>query len=427
MFIDHAKIQVKSGAGGDGVVMWRREKYVPAGGPAGGDGGRGGSVALVATADLNTLLDFRYNRKFAAEAGGRGGPKNMHGKSAADLDIRVPVGTVIYDAPSGALLADLHSPGQRYLAAKGGRGGRGNAQFVTATRKAPDFAEPGTPGEEHELALELKLLADVGLVGLPNAGKSTLIAAVSAARPKIADYPFTTLEPQLGVIRFGPGENLVMADIPGLVEGASAGVGLGHEFLRHIERCRLLVHLLDPSGGLEGRDPLQDFAVINEELARYSPELAARPMVVALSKVDLPDAREQVDRVAAVVAAQGFSVFALSSATREGLDPFLASLRERVQALPPPVIFQPSLGAMPSKPPTGRGEEIIIERVGAVWHVRQDWLIRQVENLNLESAEAVVRLHKILDEFAIIERLREMGVGDGDTIAIGELVFDFID
>ncbi len=423
MFIDRVRIQVKSGAGGDGVVMWRREKYVAAGGPAGGDGGRGGSVYLVATRDLNTLLDFRYNRKFEAQAGAKGGPKLMHGRGAPDLEIRVPVGTVIYDAQSRTLLADLHEDGQRFLAAKGGRGGRGNAQFVTPIRKAPDFAEPGGPAEALELDLELKLLADVGLVGLPNAGKSTLISAVSAAKPKIANYPFTTLEPHLGVIRFAPGETLVMADIPGLVEGASEGVGLGHEFLRHVERCRLLVHLLDVSGGMEGRDPLADFAVINQELARYSPELAARPMLVVLNKVDIPEARERAATVTGALQAQGFEVMAVSAVTREGLEPFLATLRERVAALPPPVIFTPA----PVERVVSEPEPVVIERVGKVWQVRHTWLVRQVEQLNLESAEAVVRLHKLLDEFGVIDRLRELGVADHDTVAIGAFEFDFID
>lgn len=423
MFIDKARISVKSGDGGDGVVMWRREKYVPAGGPAGGDGGRGGSVVIVATDDLNTLLDFRYNRKFEADAGERGGPKNMHGKNSPDLEVRVPVGTVVKDAESGAVLADLHEAGQRYVAARGGRGGRGNSHFATPTRKAPNFAEPGQQGEAFELNLELKLLADVGLVGLPNAGKSTLISAVSAARPKIADYPFTTLEPQLGVIRFGPGETLVMADIPGLVEGAAEGVGLGHDFLRHVERCRVLVHLLDASGGLEGRDPLEDFRVINAELARYSPELAGRPMLVALNKLDLPDAQANRERVEAALKAEGYECFGISAATREGLDPFLAKLRERVASLPPPTIFTP----VPRPAADEEREELAIAKEDGVWRVKHAWLISQVDRLNLESAEAMVRLHKLLDGFGVIERLREMGVEDGDTVAIGDFEFDFVD
>jgi GTP-binding protein len=423
MFIDHAKILVRSGKGGDGVVMWRREKYVPAGGPAGGDGGRGGDVFLVSTEDLNTLLDFRYNRKFIAQDGEKGGPKNMHGKDAPDIEVRVPVGTVVKDAKTGQVLADMHENGMRYLAAKGGRGGRGNSHFVTPTRKAPNFAEPGGTAEEHELSLELKLLADVGLVGLPNAGKSTLISSVSAARPKIADYPFTTLEPHLGVIHFGEGDNVVMADIPGLVEGASAGVGLGHEFLRHVERCRVLIHMLDLSGGLEARDPLADFAIINAELAKYSPELAARPMLVALNKVDLPEARANRERVEKTLTEQGFPLFFISAATREGLEPLLNELHRLVRTLPPPVVFT----AEPRVEVEEAPEEVSITREKDHWQVHHTRLERQIEHLNLEAAEAMVRFHKLLDQHGVIERLREMGVQDGDTVAIGDFEFDFID
>jgi GTP-binding protein len=422
-FIDRAKIQVASGAGGDGVVMGRREKFVAAGGPAGGNGGRGGSVYLVATNDLNTLLDFRFNRKFVALPGEKGGPKNMHGKGAEDLEIRVPVGTVVYDSKTRDLLADLHEDGQRWLAAKGGKGGRGNAEFVTPTRKAPDFAEPGQAGELLDLELELKLLADIGLVGLPNAGKSTLISAVSAARPKIADYPFTTLAPNLGVISFGPGDTAVMADIPGLVEGASEGVGLGHEFLRHVERCRLLVHLLDLSGGLEGRDPLADFAMINQELQRYSPEIAARPMVVVLNKVDLPEAQENRERVESAIRAQGYDMFAISAATRENLDQLLNYLREKVKTLPPPVVFTPAPRVIVKE----EEPDATIVKENGLWQVRQPRLERFIANMNPEAAEAITKLHKILDEFGVVERLREMGVKDGETVAIGEFEFDFVD
>ncbi|MDB5100868.1 MAG: GTP-binding protein Obg/CgtA [Cyanobacteria bacterium RYN_339] len=423
MFIDRAKIFVKSGDGGNGVVMWRREKFVAAGGPAGGDGGGGGSVVIVATNDLNTLLDFRFNRRFIAQPGDHGGPKNMHGKTSPDLEIRVPVGTVIKDTASGTVLADLHEDGQRFVAAKGGRGGRGNSHFATPTRKAPDFAEPGKPGEEHEVDLELKLLADVGLVGLPNAGKSTLISTVAAARPKIADYPFTTLEPNLGVIQFGPGETLVMADIPGLVEGAAEGIGLGHDFLRHVERCRVLVHLLDLSGGLEGRDPLEDFRVINQELARYSPELAARPMLVVLNKIDLPDAQANRERVEAALAPKDYEVFAISAATREGIDPFLSILRQRVSEQPPPQIFTPQPRPQPEVPK----DPLTIAKENGVWQVRHAGLQTQLERLNLDTPDAVVRLHKLLDDLGVIVRLREMGVADGDGVAIGDFEFDFVD
>lgn len=423
MFLDRATIQIRSGKGGDGAVQWRREKYVPAGGPAGGDGGRGGSVVLVATDDLNTLLDFRYTRKFAAADGERGGIKNMSGKAGADVEIKVPVGTVIYDAKTDDVLADLHEKGQRWVAARGGMGGRGNQHFATATRKAPTFAEPGKPGEELEVRLELKLLADVGLVGMPNAGKSTLISAVSAARPKIANYPFTTLEPHLGVVSFGPGDHFVMADIPGLVEGAAEGVGLGHEFLRHVERCRLLIHLLDLSGGMEARDPLDDFRIINAELARYSTELAERPMVVVLNKIDVTEALENRERVEAALRAEGYEVFAVSAAAHEGLQPLLDYLHEKVRTLPPPKVFEAVVREKVEEEPL----PVEIAREDGVWMVRHDRLEKQVEVLDLEDAHAMVRLHKLLDHYGVITRLREMGVNDGDTVAIGELEFDFVD
>lgn len=423
MFIDRAKIQIRSGKGGDGVVMWRREKYVAAGGPAGGDGGRGGSVFLVATDDLNTLLDFRFAHKFVADDGERGRNKQQHGKGAEDVIIRVPVGTIVFDAKTNELLADLHENGMRWLACKGGRGGLGNANFATPTRKAPDFAEPGGQAEERELALELKLLADIGLVGLPNAGKSTLISAVSAARPKVADYPFTTLEPHLGVIQYGPGDTLVMADIPGLVEGASEGIGLGHEFLRHVERCRLLVHLLDISGGFEERDPLEDFAVIERELERYSPELAARPRIVALNKIDIPEAAENRARVEAHMAAKGVPVFGISAATHEGLKPFLAELRRQAAELPPPTIYL----AEPIERVRAPFQEATIEKDDKVWRVTHEKLERNVSVLDLETAGGVVKFHKLLEEHRVVERLRELGVNDGDTIAIGEFEFDFVD
>lgn len=422
-FIDRAKIQVASGKGGDGAVQWRREKYISAGGPAGGDGARGGSVILTATEDLNTLLDFRFNRKFKAEEGGKGDIKRMHGRSGEDIVVRVPVGTVVRDAQTGRLLADLAEAGATYVAAKGGRGGRGNARFATATRQAPRFAEPGTPGEEKELELELKLLADVGLAGLPNAGKSSLIASISAARPKIANYPFTTLEPQLGVVSLGPGEHFIVADIPGLVEGASEGIGLGHDFLRHIERCRLLVHLVDASAAMEGRDPLADFEVVQRELAAFSPELAERPLIVALTKLDLPEAQEAAPALKAELEGRGFEVVAISSANREGLDALCKLLFHRVQELPPPIVFTPD----PEPEVAPPSVEATIVREKGLWQVNHPRLEREVLNLDLEAPEAIVRFHRLLDEHRIVERLRELGVQDGDTVAIGEFAFDFVD
>ncbi|MEW5762825.1 MAG: GTPase ObgE [Bacillota bacterium] len=336
MFYDEAKIYVKGGDGGNGCVAFRREKYVPRGGPAGGDGGRGGNVVLRADAQLATLIDLRYRRHYRAARGAHGLGKNMHGRDGEDLVVRVPVGTVVRDAATGALLADLVTDGQEVVVARGGRGGRGNARFATSTRRAPAFAEKGKPGEERWVLLELKLLADAGLVGFPNAGKSTLIARVSAARPKIADYPFTTLEPHLGVVRVGEGESFVLADIPGLIEGAHRGSGLGHRFLRHIERTRLLVHVLDTAGS-GGRDPVQDFAVINRELAAYDPELAARPQIVAANKMDLPGAAANLERLREVLG-ERYEIYPISALTGEGLPRLVHRIAALLRELPRPAL-----------------------------------------------------------------------------------------
>lgn len=317
MFVDTARIFVKAGDGGKGAVSFRREKYVPAGGPDGGDGGDGGDVVVEANDSMRTLIDLRHKTHYRAENGRPGAGADKHGKNGANEVIRVPPGTVVLDAATRAVLADLVSSGQSAVVARGGRGGRGNARFATATRQAPRYAQPGTAGEERWLELELKLLADVGLVGLPNVGKSTLISRISAARPKIADYPFTTLVPNLGVVDAGDGASFVVADIPGLIEGAHAGAGLGHEFLRHVERTRVLVHVLDLAA--LDRDPLHDFEVVESELRLYSPELAERPTIVALNKVDVPDAQARLDEVRDALRARGFEVYPISAVTGEGV------------------------------------------------------------------------------------------------------------
>jgi GTP-binding protein len=423
MFIDRATIKVTSGAGGDGAVAFRHEKYVAHGGPSGGDGGHGGSVVLVATEDLQTLLDFQYKREFSAQAGKNGGTTNKTGKSADDLEIRVPRGTVVYDAESGDLLADLVSDGERFVAAKGGRGGRGNASFATPTNRAPTTSERGGPAEQRSLRLELKLLADVGLVGLPNAGKSTLISAVSAARPKIADYPFTTLEPHLGVVRFGEGEHIVLADVPGLIEGAHKGAGLGHEFLRHLERTRVLVHVLDLSGGLEGRDPLDDWNTIEAELARYSPELAERPRLAAVNKLDLPEAQANLDRVKSGLEAQAVPVFEISAATRRGLDPLLQHLRRLVAETPPPPRFLPT-------PTTQKREPVppfSISRQNQVFAVTGPAVEPLVAGHRLDSVEAAARLERNLTRLGVYDALRARGVKDGDTVRIGDMEFTYVE
>ncbi|MFM9106957.1 MAG: GTPase ObgE, partial [Chloroflexota bacterium] len=334
MLIDRARIFVKAGNGGNGSSSFRREKFAPRGGPDGGDGGRGGEVHLRAAANLTSLLPFQYNQKFAAEPGGPGRSKQRHGANGSSLSIDVPPGTMIWDDASGALMADLTEPGDTFTVARGGKGGLGNVHFKSSVRQAPRIAELGEPGEERWLRLELRMIADVGLVGLPNAGKSTLLASASRARPKIADYPVTTLEPNLGVVEVGgvDGQSFVMADIPGLIEGAAGGAGLGHEFLRHVDRTAVLVHVLDASGGLEGRDPLRDFETINAEIAAFDPGMAGKPMLVALNKIDLPEAMENRPRLEAALRGHGLRTFEISGATGEGVPQLMqavaADLRE---------------------------------------------------------------------------------------------------
>jgi GTP-binding protein len=322
-FVDEVRIYVKAGDGGNGAVAFRREKFVERGGPSGGDGGNGGSVVFVADPQLTTLLDFRYQQHHRAKSGENGMGSDCNGRASEDLILKVPAGTLIRDADSGELLADLSEPGQRYVAAQGGRGGLGNMNFATSTRQTPRFAQEGTKGEERTLTLELKLLADVGLLGFPNAGKSTLISRVSRARPKIADYPFTTLVPNLGMVQYKDNLSFVMADIPGLIEGASEGVGLGHQFLRHVERCKVLIHLIDMGAEGEGREPLQDYDILNRELEKYSAELAKKPQVVAPNKLDLTESRERLEKFTAAMRKRGIAVFPVSCATGEGIQALL--------------------------------------------------------------------------------------------------------
>lgn len=332
MFIDQAVIQVKSGDGGNGCVSFRREKYVPKGGPDGGDGGRGGDVIFVADPALSTLLDFTYRRHYRAQHGAHGEGAKRSGRSGGSLVVPVPVGTVVKDAETGDMLADLVQPGQRIVVARGGRGGRGNARFATATQRKPRKAEPGTPGQERRIQLELKLLADVGLIGMPNAGKSTLLTRVSSARPKIADYPFTTTVPTLGVVALPDGGSFVLADLPGLIEGASRGVGLGHEFLRHIVRTRVLIHVLDIASS--GRDPSANFEAVNKELYEYDPGLRDRPLLVALNKIDLPDAAQRAEALVAVLAQRGLRAFPISAVTGVGVNALMLAAAEALSKIP---------------------------------------------------------------------------------------------
>ncbi len=422
MFIDKAVIAVRAGNGGNGAVAFHREKYVASGGPDGGDGGRGGNVVFVASDNVNTLADFRYKRKFAAENGQPGGGKRCFGKAGADLVIEAPRGTLIYDNQSGRLMADL-SGDEPFIAARGGRGGWGNAHFATATRQAPRFAKPGVPGEVLELRLELKLLADVGLVGFPNVGKSTLISVVSEAKPEIANYHFTTLTPVLGVVRVAEGASFVMADIPGVIEGASEGVGLGHDFLRHVERCRLLVHIVDVSGS-EGRDPLADFEAINHELQAFNPELASRPMVVAGNKCDLTD-DETVEAFAAAVREKGYTFFPIMAAIAHGTDALIKHCAEQLAKLPPIRAFEPEPAQLPDLE-TMRDRRPVVENHDGVYFVQADWLLPVLRTINFDDYESVQYFQRVLQSAGIIDALVEAGIQEGDTVSLYDFEFDFV-
>ncbi|WP_206810977.1 GTPase ObgE [Paradesulfitobacterium ferrireducens] len=423
MFYDQAKIYVKGGDGGAGAVAFRREKYVPEGGPSGGDGGRGGSIILVADEGLRTLVDFRYKRHYKADRGKHGEGKNMHGKGGEDLVLRIPAGTLIKDAETGEILADLTENGQKVVVARGGRGGRGNARFLSNTNKAPTLAENGEPGEERWLLLELKLLADVGLVGFPNVGKSTLISQVSAAKPKIADYPFTTLVPNLGVVDFEDGESFVIADIPGLIEGAHTGAGLGHEFLRHTERTRLILHVLDISGS-ENRDPLEDFRIIREELRLYSPYLAERPMLVVANKMDIPGAEDNLERLRASLNDQ-YEIFAVSAATGDGLEPLMFRIKELLPNIPlPGIVDRSSQHRMTKAEPQ---ERFRLDQEEGVFVLSGKELEKHVIMTHFESEEGLHRFQNILKVMGVDDALRAQGIKEGDLVRIGELEFEWQD
>lgn len=422
MFIDKAIIHVKAGNGGNGAVSFHREKYVAAGGPDGGDGGRGGNIVFVAQDGSNTLSDFRYKRKFVAAVGMPGSSKRSFGKSGEDTVIKVPRGTLIFDNRTGRLMADMSS-NEPFVAAKGGRGGWGNAHFATPTRQVPQFAKPGVPGEEYELRLELKLLADVGLVGFPNVGKSTLISVVSEAKPQIANYHFTTLTPVLGVVRVAQGASFVMADIPGVIEGASEGVGLGHEFLRHVERCRLLIHVVDVAGS-EGRDPLADFDTINSELEKFNPELASRPMIVAGNKCDLAT-DEQLAVFEQAMRERGYEYFPLMAAIAHGTEELVNHCAARLAKLPPIREFEAE--PIPMEDFTdGKSREVRIEKHDGVFFVEGEWLLRLLQAVNVHDYDGLQYFEKVLQTSGVIHKLEEAGVQEGDTVSIYDLEFDFV-
>ena len=423
MFVDIAKIQIKAGDGGDGAVSFRREKYVASGGPDGGDGGRGGNVVFQADDNLSTLADFRYKRKYVAPQGENGRGKRCFGKSAEDLVIRVPRGTLVKEAESGRILADI-SDDQPQIVARGGRGGWGNSHFATATRQTPRFAKPGEPGESLEVQLELKLLADVGLVGFPNVGKSTLVSVVSEAKPVIADYHFTTITPVLGVVRMGENSSFVMADIPGLIEGAGDGAGLGHQFLRHVERCRLLVHIVDVSGS-EGREPVEDFEIINRELEKFNPELAQRPMLVAGNKCDLAE-EEQIEAFRAYVEQKGYEFFSIMAAISYEVEPLLKRIQELLTKLPPVARYEPEAAPVPKAEDIGRREVQVTEENG-VYQVQGEWLLQVIKSVNFDDYESLQYFQRVLIASGVIDALREAGIQEGDTVSLYGVEFDFVE
>ena len=422
MFVDKVRITVIGGRGGDGAVAFHREKYVNAGGPDGGDGGHGGSVVLRVSDHMTTLLDFRYKRKYAAQAGENGRGRNMHGKKGEPLVIEVPRGTVVRDAETNAIIVDM-STDEDFVIAKGGRGGWGNAHYATPTRQIPRFAKAGIKGQEREVVLELKLLADVGLVGFPNVGKSTLLSVTSNARPKIANYHFTTLFPNLGVIYVEEGVSFVMADIPGIIEGAAEGAGLGHDFLRHIDRCRLLVHVVDVSGS-EGRDPVEDFNAICDELHNYSVDLSNRPMIVAANKTDLLDPEsDNLERLRRVVEAAGCELYEISAGTTQGPRQLMRVVAQNLSPLPPVTIYEPEYVAPVAE--VGDPNALEIEHLGNTWVITGTWLERMVENINFDDYESRNYFDIQLTKCGLYKRLEEMGIQDGDTVDIYDLEFEY--
>ena len=423
MFVDIAKIFIKAGDGGDGAVAFHREKYVASGGPDGGDGGRGGNIVFVADTNLSTLADFRYKRKYIAPKGENGKGGRCNGKKADDLIIRVPKGTVVKEAETGRILADI-SDSEPVIVAKGGKGGWGNIHFATPTRQTPRFAKPGMPGEAYEVQLELKLLADVGIVGFPNVGKSTLISVVSEAKTIIANYHFTTITPVLGVVRMGDGTSFVMADIPGLIEGAHDGLGLGHQFLRHVERCRLLVHIVDVSGS-EGRDPKQDFETINNELKSFDPEIAKRPMIVAGNKCDLTD-DETVEDFKKYVEAKGYKFFPIMAAISYQVEPLLKEIQEQLSKLPPIVRYEAEAAPVIPEEEIGK-QKVTVTHHDGVYFVEGEWLLRLLRTINFDDSESLQYFQRVLISSGVIDALKEAGINEGDTVSMYDLEFDFVE
>ena len=420
-FIDKARISVRAGNGGNGSVSFHREKYVAAGGPDGGDGGRGGSIILQVDDNMSTLMDFRYKRKYEAGNGADGQGARKTGKDGTDLVIKVPRGTLVRDAETGEIMQDM-SGSEPYVLCKGGRGGWGNSHFATPTRQVPRFAKAGLPGEAHDVILELKLLADVGLVGFPNVGKSTLLSVVSKAQPKIANYHFTTLFPNLGVVYVEEGVSFVMADIPGIIEGAAEGAGLGHDFLRHIDRCRLLIHVVDVSGS-EGRDPVEDFKAINAELQQYSPQLAQRKMIVAANKVDIMQDPALLEQLRDYVTSQGMELFEISAAAHQGTRELVKKAAQLLQELPPVAVYEPTY--VPRPPQVDTTGEVSIQKFDDTWVVEAPWLQRLISNVNFKDFESRNWFDRNLRQSGLFDKLEAMGIQDGDIVSMYDLEFEY--
>lgn len=420
-FIDTARISVRAGKGGNGAVAFHREKYVAAGGPDGGDGGMGGSIVLQVDDNMSTLMDFRYKRKYVAENGADGQGSRKNGRGGKPLVIRVPRGTLVRDAETGEIIKDM-SDSEPFVLCKGGRGGWGNAHFATPTRQVPRFAKAGLEGEAHDVVLELKLLADVGLIGFPNVGKSTLLSVVSKAQPKIANYHFTTLFPNLGVVYVNEESSFVLADIPGIIEGASEGAGLGHDFLRHVDRCRLLVHVVDVSGS-EGRDPVADFDAINAELSQWSPELATRPQIVVANKTDILEDESLLEALRAHVEPLGYPLFALSAASHTGTRELVQAIAQKLATLPPVTVYEPTF--VPRAPVVDADEPLEIEVEDGVWYVAGKWLERLMANVNFSDYESRMFFDKALRDNGVFQQLEERGIQDGDTVDLYGLQFDY--
>ncbi len=419
-FVDRVKITVKAGNGGNGSASFHREKYVQNGGPDGGDGGKGGNILLYADENMHTLLDFRFKSKYTAENGGDGMSGMRSGRKGEDLIIKVPVGTVVREAESGRVMADMDTAGETRILLHGGRGGWGNNHFATATRQAPNFAKPGTKTEIVMLQMELKTIADVGLVGYPNVGKSSILSVVTSAKPRVGNYHFTTLTPNLGIVR-QYGKDIVLADIPGLIEGAADGAGLGHDFLRHVERTRLLLHVVDISGS-EGRDPLEDFDQINTELEKYG-NLGEKPQIIVCNKMDLPGAEENFRRMQALAEGMGTPVFGVSAATHQGFDALMAETAKKLETLPPILHYQEEEAPEPEK----KEAEYRVIFDGATYFVEGPGMERLLETVNFDDLESLNWFHRTLRKMGVIDALREAGAGEGSTVQIGEMEFDFVE